>query len=115
MRGGPKWARADTGMFHPLVVKAFCQPLEVLGALLVAQMVKESTQNAGVWVRSLGWEHPLEEGMATHSSLLAWRTPSTEEPGRLQFMWTQRVNMTERLSTHTVFHVLSCTTDSSLV
>ena len=88
-------------MFHPLVVEAFCQPLEVLGALLVAQMVKESTQNAGVWVRSLGWEHPLEEGMATHSSLLAWRTPSTEEPGGLQFMWTQRVNMTERLSTHT--------------
>ena len=95
--------------------QAFCQALEVLGASLMAQMVKESTQNAGVWVRSLGWEHPLEEGMATHSSLLAWRTPSTEEPGRLQFMWTQRVNMTERLSTHTVFHVLSCTTDSSLV
>ena len=81
MRGGPKWARADTGMFHPLVVEAFCQPLEVLGALLVAQMVKESTQNAGVWVRSLGWEHPLEEGMATHSSLLAWRTPWTAQPG----------------------------------
>ena len=54
MRGGPKWARADTGMFHPLVAETFCQPLEVLGALLVAQMVKESTHNAGVWVRSLG-------------------------------------------------------------
>ena len=35
------------------------------------------------WVPSLGWEDPLEEGMATHSSILAWRIPSTEEPGRL--------------------------------
>ena len=38
------------------------------------------------WVRSLGWEDPLEEGMATHSSTLAWRTPWTEEPGGLQSM-----------------------------
>ena len=34
-----------------------------------------------MWVRSLGWEDPLEEGMATHSSILAWRIPWTEEPG----------------------------------
>ena len=85
MRGGPKWARADNGMLHPLVAEAFCQALEGLGASLVAQ-IKESTQNAGVRVRSLGWKHPHEEGMATHSSLLAWRTRSTEEPGGLQFM-----------------------------
>ena len=38
------------------------------------------------WVRSLGWEDPLEEEMATHSSILAWRIPQTEEPGRLQSM-----------------------------
>ena len=37
-------------------------------------------------VRSLGWEDPLEKGMATHSSILAWRIPWTEEPGGLQFM-----------------------------
>ena len=43
------------------------------------------------WVPSLGWEDPLEEGMATHSSILAWRIPWTEEPGRLQFMGWQRV------------------------
>ena len=42
-------------------------------------------------VRSLGQEDPLEEGMATHSSVLAWRIPWTEEPGRLQFMGSQRV------------------------
>ena len=44
-----------------------------------------------MWVRSLGWEGPLEEEMATHSSILAWRIPWTEEPGRLQFMGLQRV------------------------
>ena len=42
-------------------------------------------------VRSLGWEDPLEEGMATHSSILAWRIPWTEKPGGLQFMRLQRV------------------------
>ena len=40
-------------------------------------------------VRSLGWEDPLEEGMATHSSVLSWRIPRTEEPGGLQFAGTQ--------------------------
>ena len=43
------------------------------------------------WVRSLGGEDPLQEGMATHSSILARRTPRTEEPGGLQSMESQRV------------------------
>ena len=43
------------------------------------------------WVRFLGWKDPLEEDMATHSSILAWRTPWTEEPGGLQSMGSQRV------------------------
>ena len=42
-------------------------------------------------VRSLGWEDPLEKEMATHSSILAWRIPWTEEPGRLQSMESHRV------------------------
>ena len=42
-------------------------------------------------VRSLDWEGPLEKGMATHSSILAWRIPWTEEPGRLQSIGSQRV------------------------
>ena len=42
-------------------------------------------------VQSLGGEDPLEKGMATHSSILAWRIPRTEEPGRLQFTGSQRV------------------------
>ena len=48
----------------------------------VAQMVKNLPATRETWVRSLGWEDPLEERMATHSSLLAWRIPWTEEPGR---------------------------------
>ena len=44
-----------------------------------------------IWVQSLGQEDPLEEGMATHSSILAWRILWTEEPGRLQSVASQRV------------------------
>ena len=43
------------------------------------------------WVRSLGWENPLEEGTATRSSNLAWRIPWTEEPGKLQSIGSQRL------------------------
>ena len=43
-----------------------------------------------MWVQSLGWEDPLEKGMATHSSILAWRIPWTEEPGGLQSMESQK-------------------------
>ena len=51
------------------------------GASLVAQTVKKPPAVQGTWVCSLDWEDALEEGMATHSSILAWRTPRTEEPG----------------------------------
>ena len=57
-------------------------------------MVKNSPASAGdieVGVQSLGQEDPLEKEMATYSSILAWRIPWTEEPGRLQFMGSQRV------------------------
>ena len=46
------------------------------------------------WVRFLGWEEPLEKEMATHSGILAWRIPWTEEPGRLQSMGSQESDMT---------------------
>ena len=52
---------------------------------------KESVCMQETWVQSLGWEDPLKEGMATHSSILAWRIPRTEEPGGLQSMGSQRV------------------------
>ena len=54
-------------------------------------MVKNLPEMQETWVRSLAWEDPLEEGKATHSSILAWRIPGTAEPGRLQSMGSQRV------------------------
>ena len=53
-------------------------------ASLAAQMVKNPPAMQETWIRPLGWEDPLEEGMATHSSVLAWGIPWAEEPGRLQ-------------------------------
>ena len=58
--------------------------LHTCWASLVVQMVKNPPAMWEAWDRSLGWEDPLEEGMATHSSVLAWRIPWTEEPGSLQ-------------------------------
>ena len=58
---------------------------------LVAQRLKHLPAMWEIWVRSLGQEDPLEKEMATHSSILAWRIPWTEEPGGLQSMGLQRV------------------------
>ena len=58
---------------------------------LVAQTVKNLPAVWETWVGSLGWEDPLQEGVATHSSILAWRTPWTEEPGGLQSRLSQSV------------------------
>ena len=53
-------------------------------------MVKNPSAMRKTWVRFLGWKDPLKEGMATHSGILAWRLPWTEEPGGLQSMGSQR-------------------------
>ena len=53
------------------------------------------------WVRSLGWEDPLEEGMATHSNILAWRIPMDRGAWRASPWGRKELDMTERLSTHT--------------
>ena len=60
-------------------------------------MVKNLPAILETWVRSLGWEDALEEGVATYSSVLAWRIPWTE-PGRLQSMGSQRVGQDEQLN-----------------
>ena len=64
----------------------------LLWASLVAQTVKNPPAMQETWVTSLGQENPLEKGMATHSSILAWRVPWTEKPGELQSMALQRVS-----------------------
>ena len=62
-----------------------------MGASLVAQMVKNLLAMQETWVQSLGWEDPLEKGVAIHSSILAWSIPWTEEPCRLQSTELHRV------------------------
>ena len=57
----------------------------------MAQMVKRLPTMQDTWVQSLGQKDLLEKEMATHSSILAWKIPWMEEPGRLQFMGSQRV------------------------
>ena len=57
---------------------------------LVAQMIKNLPAMQETWVQSLGWEDSLENGMATYSSILAWRSLWTEEPGGLQTIGSQR-------------------------
>ena len=65
--------------------------LSSYGASLVAQAVRNLPAVQETRVPSLGWEDPLEKGMVTHSSILAWRIPWTEGPDRLQSMGLQRV------------------------
>jgi len=59
----------------------------------MAQSVKNSPAMQEMWVRSPDWEDPLEKEMATHSSIPAWRIPWTEEPGGLQTMGSQELDM----------------------
>ena len=63
----------------------------MLRASLVAQTVKNLPAMQETWIRSLGQKDPLEKGMTTHSTILAWKIPWTEEPGGLQSKESQRV------------------------
>ena len=67
-------------------------------------MVKNLLIMQKTWVQSLDWEYSQEKEMATHSSILAWRIPWTEEPGRLQSMGLEESDMTERLTLSLSFH-----------
>ena len=73
-------------------------------ASLVAQRIKHLPAMQETWVESLGWEDPLVKEMATHSSILAWRIPWTEEPGGLQSTGLQRVG--HDLSDFTLKHTM---------
>ena len=71
---------------------------------MVAQVVKHLPAMQETQVRSLGWEDPLEKGMSTHSSNLAWRIPWTEEPGELYIPWSCKESDTTERLTHTYFN-----------
>ena len=67
--------------------------------ILVGQLVKNLPAMWETWIQFLGREDPLEKGMAAHSSILAWKIPWTEEPGRLPSLGSQESDTTERLRT----------------
>ena len=91
-------------------------PPQYSWASLVAQMVKNLPAKWETWVQSLGWQDPLEKGTATHSSILAWRIPWTEEPDGLESMGCKELDTTEQL-THadnlTFFSLLRMTLNGS--
>ena len=66
-------------------------PLQYSWGSLVVQKVKNPPAMWETWVQSLGWEDSLEKGIATHSNILAWRIPWTEEPGGIHSMGLQRI------------------------
>ena len=72
--------------FLPFIIDELSLFTSINQTSLVVQMVKNIPVMQESWVWSLGWEDPLEKEMATHSSILAWRIPWTEEPGGLQSM-----------------------------
>ena len=84
------------GIFQARVLEwgaiAFSESMNIMYVMtsLVAQLVKNPSAMWKTWAQSLGWEDPLEEVKATHSSILAWKIPWTEKPGGLQSMGSQR-------------------------
>ena len=83
--------------------------LSVVWSSQVALVVKKPSANAEdmeMWVWSLGWEDPLEEGVATHCNILAWRIPWTEEPGGLRSIVAKSRAQLKQLSTLACMHQL---------
>ena len=76
-------------------------------ASLLAQMVKNPAAMQETWVRSLSGEDPLEKGMATHCSILAWRIPWTEEPG-YTLLGRKELDITERLTLNIIYTESLC-------
>ena len=77
--------------------------------LPVAQMLKNLPAIQEAWVQSLGQEGPLQKGMATHSSILVWRIPWTEEAGGLQLVGSQRAGYNRATNTSTFYAFEDCT------
>ena len=84
-------------MQAPFILK-ICHPLHYLLGFPCSSVGKSLPAVLETWVRSLGWEDPLEKEMATHSSILAWKISWTEEPGGLESRGLKESGMTEQLT-----------------
>ena len=88
----PKWiGLSRRGWFDSWVRNIPWRRGRLPASVFMAQMVKCLPAMQETWVQSLGWEDPLEEGMATYSSILAWGIRKDREPGGLESMGSQRV------------------------
>ena len=85
------------GLVSFYLVPSFVLYFSVFWASLVAQSLKHLPAMWETWVQALGWEDPLEKEMTTHSSILVWRIPWTEEPGGLSPQGRKELDTTERL------------------
>ena len=101
------WEQLVLGIALGSLVSGICHAI-IHWVFLVAQMVKNLPAMQETPVRSLGQKDPLEKGMATHSSILAWRIPWTEKSGELQSMESQRVGHDWMTNTLTSFCNISC-------
>ena len=97
-----KQSRTSSRAIDNILIHVFWAVLQIL----MGSEGKESTAMQETWIWTLTWENPLEKGMATHSSILAWRIPWTEEPGGPQSMGSQRVRHNWTTNTFTSVSVL---------
>ena len=90
------WVAAGRSIFHPPTSLSLSMHPSTLspGRSCISQMVKNLPAMQETQVQSLGWEDTLEKGMVTHSSILAWKIPRTEEPRGPQSMGSQESDMT---------------------
>ena len=91
LEGYSPWGRKESNMTEHAHTHTFLMPIIIWWDFPRGSLVKNLPAMLEMWVWSLGREDPLEEELATHSSILAWKIPRTEEPGRLHSIGSQKV------------------------